>query len=67
MVVTFSLRTFPEEALEPYGQEAKHPDDFVIDHDSAKVARSRPRCSSTHSLRCAEGGDERGAAGLERS
>ena len=31
MVVTFNLKDFPDEALAPYGVEAKHPDDFIID------------------------------------
>jgi hypothetical protein len=31
MVVTFNLKDFPDETLAPYGLEAKHPDDFVID------------------------------------
>lgn len=29
-IVTFNLRDFPAEALEPYGVEALHPDDFVL-------------------------------------
>ena len=29
-IVTFNLRDFPEERLEPYGIEAVHPDDFVL-------------------------------------
>lgn len=28
-IVTFNLRDFPEEALEPYGVDALHPDDFI--------------------------------------
>jgi len=28
--VTFNLRDFPAQALEPYGIEALHPDDFVL-------------------------------------
>ncbi|MBE7482178.1 MAG: PIN domain-containing protein [Polyangiaceae bacterium] len=30
-IVTFNLRDFPHSALEPYGLEAVHPDDFVLD------------------------------------
>jgi hypothetical protein len=30
VIVTYNLKDFPEEALEPYGIEALHPDDFVI-------------------------------------
>src|SRR5262249_24264526 len=30
-IVTFNLRDFPPEALESYGIEAQHPDEFVID------------------------------------
>ena len=29
-IVTFNLRDFPKEALEPLGLEAQHPDDFVV-------------------------------------
>lgn len=29
LIVTFNLKDFPEEALQPYGIEAKHPDDFL--------------------------------------
>lgn len=29
--MTFNLKDFPAEALSPYGIEAKHPDDFVLD------------------------------------
>ena len=29
MIVTFNLRHFPEECLQPYGIEAAHPDDFI--------------------------------------
>lgn len=31
VLVTFNLRHFPEEALEPYDIEARHPDDFLLD------------------------------------
>jgi len=30
-IVTFNLRDFPAQSLEPYGIEAVHPDDFVLD------------------------------------
>jgi len=30
-IVTFNLKDFPDTALAPYGTEAKHPDDFVLD------------------------------------
>jgi predicted nucleic acid-binding protein len=29
VIVTFNLKDFPNEALDPYGIEAQHPDDFV--------------------------------------
>jgi hypothetical protein len=31
VVVTFNLKDFPTEALEPWGIEAQHPDDFLLD------------------------------------
>lgn len=31
VIVTFNLKDFPDSILAPYGVEAKHPDDFVID------------------------------------
>lgn len=31
VIVTFNLRDFPREQLAPYGVEAVHPDDFVVD------------------------------------
>ena len=31
VIVTFNMKDFPEAALAPYGVEAKHPDEFVID------------------------------------
>lgn len=30
-IVTFNLKDFPADRLEPYGVEAQHPDDFVFD------------------------------------
>lgn len=30
-IVTFNLKDFPKEALDPYGIEALHPDDFIAD------------------------------------
>jgi hypothetical protein len=30
-IVTYNLRDFPDRALAPFGIEAKHPDDFVLD------------------------------------
>jgi predicted nucleic acid-binding protein len=29
VIVTFNLKDFPAEVLEPYGVEAQHPDDFI--------------------------------------
>ncbi|MFV0375305.1 PIN domain-containing protein [Microbacterium sp.] len=31
LLVTFNLRHFPDDALEPYDIEARHPDDFLLD------------------------------------
>lgn len=31
IIVTFNLKDFPDSALNPYGIEAKHPDDFIAD------------------------------------
>ncbi len=31
VIVTFNLKDFPGDALAPFGIEAKHPDDFVLD------------------------------------
>jgi hypothetical protein len=30
-IVTFNLKDFPHDALDPFGIEARHPDDFVVD------------------------------------
>jgi len=30
VIVTFNLRDFPREALAPFGIEARHPDDFIL-------------------------------------
>lgn len=30
-IVTFNTRDFPDEVLAPFGIEAKHPDEFVLD------------------------------------
>ncbi len=30
VIVTFNLRDFPDQALEPYGVEAMHPDEFIL-------------------------------------
>jgi len=31
VIVTFNLKDFPDAVLAPFGIEAKHPDDFVLD------------------------------------
>jgi predicted nucleic acid-binding protein len=31
IIVTFNLKDFPDSVLNPYGIEAKHPDDFIAD------------------------------------
>ncbi|SIN67959.1 PIN domain-containing protein [Singulisphaera sp. GP187] len=31
VIVTFNLKDFPPECLNPYGVEARHPDDFIAD------------------------------------
>lgn len=31
VIVTFNLKDFPQSALEPFGIEAKHPDEFMLD------------------------------------
>jgi len=31
VIVTYNLRHFPKESLQPFGIEAKHPDEFLID------------------------------------
>lgn len=31
VIVTFNLKDFPAEKLAPYGMEAKHPDDFILE------------------------------------
>ena len=31
LIVTFNLKDFPDESLAPYGIEAKHPDEFILD------------------------------------
>ena len=37
-IVTFNLTDFPAESLSPYGIEAKHPDEFVLDSISLAPA-----------------------------
>jgi len=32
LLITQNLPDFPEKALKPYGIEAQHPDDFLVDH-----------------------------------
>lgn len=32
VIVTQNLKHFPKEALDPYGIEAQHPDDFLVNH-----------------------------------
>ena len=32
MIVTQNLKDFPEDALDPYGIETQHPDDFLSNH-----------------------------------
>nr|WP_202802898.1 hypothetical protein [Singulisphaera acidiphila] len=31
VIVTFNLKDFPSESLDPYGVEARHPDEFIAD------------------------------------
>ena len=31
IIVTYNIKDFPEHALKPYGLEAQHPDDFLVD------------------------------------
>lgn len=42
VIVTFNLKDFPTDTLDPFGIEAKGPDDFLIDqfHIEAGVLRS---------------------------
>lgn len=49
-IITFNLRHFPEDALEPFGVEAIHPDEFIANEldlheaavcESVKIVRSR--------------------------
>lgn len=47
VIVTFNLKDFPVEALRPYGVEAQHPDDFVmdlLDLSPAAVCRAAESC-----------------------
>lgn len=47
VIVTFNLRDFPRSILEPFGVEAMHPDDFLIDTislDPLKVANAIRAC-----------------------
>jgi predicted nucleic acid-binding protein len=34
VIVTFNVGDFPADALQPYGIQAKHPDDFILDIES---------------------------------
>jgi hypothetical protein len=43
VIVTFNLKHFPTDCLEPYGIEAQHPDDFIVyqfDLDPPAVCRA---------------------------
>ena len=31
LIITFNLKDFPQKSLEPFGIEAKHPDNFLLD------------------------------------
>jgi hypothetical protein len=48
VIVTLNLRDFPASALEPYGIEAQHPDDFI--RDLLDLA-PRPVCEAIHQHR----------------
>jgi hypothetical protein len=46
-IITFNLRDFPETALEQFGIEAQHPDDFIdcqFDLDAAAVVTAAQAC-----------------------
>lgn len=59
LIVTFNLRDFPEEKLEPYGIEAVHPDQFIVEqmdlHEGAVIdAVKQQRASLKNPPRSAE-------------
>ena len=52
MIVTCNLKDFPEDALGPYGIEAQHPDEFVLNLlDLAPSVVVRAACDHLESLK----------------
>ena len=46
-IITFNIKDFPPNALEPYGIEVQHPDDFIWNQfglDAASVVIAAQRC-----------------------
>lgn len=48
-IVTFNIKDFPKFALEPYGIEALHPDEFVLSQMGLTAQRQNPRITSSPS------------------
>jgi len=52
VIVTCNLKDFPEDALRPYGIEAQHPDEFVLNLlDLAPGIVVRSACDHLESLK----------------
>lgn len=50
VIVTNNLKDFPAKTLEPFGIEAKTPDDFVLDHISLDEGRIRECVHQRYSM-----------------
>ncbi len=73
VIVTFNLKDFPNNLLAPYGIEAKHPDDFVLDAIGiapgtiATVVSQQAASLKSPPVSLAEMLDRLRASGLEQS
>lgn len=73
VIVTFNLKDFPDNVLEPFGIEAKHPDDFVLDAIGiapgtiARVVSQQAAALKSPPVSLADMLDRLRASGLEQS
>lgn len=73
VIVTFNLKDFPDAALAPFGIEAKHPDDFLLDvigiapATIATVVSQQAAALKSPTVSLVEMLDQLRACGLEQS
>jgi predicted nucleic acid-binding protein len=73
VIVTFNLKDFPDAALAPFGIEAKHPDDFLLDAIGiapgtiATVVSQQAAALKSPTVSLAEMLDQLRTCGLEQS